>query len=128
MTSPSQDNMKIEEVICPSCNKPGVWTENKEIYGKNYGKSYMIYLCRDCRYSVGCHNNTTKPLGTMISREHAQYRRQVHAKIDPLWKSGKVQRKHIYSRISKALGYTYHTGEADIETCKKVLALDIEKL
>jgi len=48
----------------------------------------------------------------------------VHKKIDPLWWSGKIQRKHLYSRLSKIIGYTYHTGEADIETCKKVLEID----
>lgn len=119
---------KGEELICPNCGNPAVFTENKEIYGRNYGKWPKIYLCRDCKYSVGCHHNTSKPLGTMISREHAKYRRAVHAKIDPLWQSGKIPRRYVYARISKALGYTYHTGESDVETCKKVLALDIENL
>lgn len=113
------------EVICPNCNKPAPWVENKEKYGRNYGKSYMCYYCKDCQYYVGCHNNTRQPLGTMISDEHCKYRKAVHNKIDPLWQSGKIKRGLLYARISKLLGYTYHTGEADIETCKKVLAMDL---
>ena len=117
-----------DEVVCPSCQKPAPWVENKEKYGRNYGKSYMCYYCKPCGYYVGCHNNTRKPLGTMISNEHCKYRKAVHEKIDPLWKSGKIKRGYLYARISKALGYTYHTGEADIETCKKVLELNLNEI
>jgi len=113
-----------EGVICPNCNKPAPWVENKAKYGRNYGTSYMCYFCKECRYYVGCHNNTRKPLGTMISDEHCKYRKAVHNKIDPLWQTGKIARKHLYSRLSKILGYTYHTGESDMETCKKVLEID----
>ncbi len=115
-------------VVCPNCNKPAPWVENKEIYGRNYGKSYMCYYCKDCDFSVGCHNNTRQPLGTMIGAEHRRLRRAVHAKIDPLWQSGKIKRGHLYARLTRALGFQYHTGSADIETCKKILALDIENL
>ena len=115
-------------MICPNCHNPAPWVENKEKYGRNYGRSYMCYFCKPCRYYVGCHNNTRKPLGTMISDEHCKLRKAVHNKIDPLWKSGQMSRKHIYARLSQALGYTYHTGEADADTCRKVLALDINNL
>lgn len=118
----------MKEVICPNCNNPAPWVENKEKYGKNYGKSYMCYYCKPCGFYVGCHNNTKKPLGTMISSEHCKYRKAIHNKIDPLWKNGVIERKYLYSRISKILGYTYHTGEADIETCKKVMAINDELL
>ena len=113
-------------MICPSCKKEAVWVDNAEVYGRRYGKSYMCYYCKECEYMVGCHNNTKKALGTMVGKELRQLRRQVHAKIDPLWQSGKFKRGQVYARISKALGYTYQTGEADEETCRKVLALKME--
>ena len=50
-------------MICPYCNKEAKWCENKVIYGKNYGKSYMCYYCKDCDAYVGCHNNTKFPNG-----------------------------------------------------------------
>ncbi len=121
--------MESENVVaCPSCGKEAEWIPNEQVYGRRYGKSYMCWYCRTCDYYVGCHNNTKKPLGTMVGKELRQLRRAVHAKIDPLWQSGKVRRGDVYARISKALGYTYHTGEADTETCEKVLALNVETL
>lgn len=113
------------KVICPQCGNPAPWVENKEMYGKNYGKSYMCYYCKDCDTYVGCHQNTRQPLGTMATRELREWRKKVHAKIDPLWKSGKYSRKAVYSIITRKLGYQYHTGESDIETCKKVLSMEI---
>jgi hypothetical protein len=115
-------------MICPYCQKEAIWCENKEIYGKNYGKSYMCYYCKPCNAYVGCHNNTQQPLGTITNKEGREWRKKVHAKIDPLWKTGKIKRGHLYARISKAIGRTYHTGESTIEDCKKILELDILSL
>jgi hypothetical protein len=113
----------MEKIICPYCNNEAPWVENKEMYGRNYGKSYMCYYCKPCEAYVGCHNNTRRPLGTMANRELRQWRRQVHDAIDPLWKSKSISRGYMYHLISEALGYQYHTGESDIETCKKILSL-----
>ena len=118
----------MKEVICPNCNKPAPWVENKEKYGRNYGKSYMCYYCKECEYYVGCHNNTRSPLGTMISKEHCKYRKYVHNYIDPLWKTGQVQRGRLYRNISKILGKSYHTGESDVKTCKQVLEIPLQDL
>lgn len=112
---------------CPYCNKIALWCENKEKYGRNYGKSYMCYWCKPCDAYVGCHNNTKKPLGTMANKELRQWRMKVHEHIDPVWKSGTVTRNQVYSDISYILGMTFHTGESDIETCKKVLAIEFKK-
>lgn len=113
--------------ICPVCNQPAPWVENKEMYGRNYGKSYMCYYCKGCDTYVGCHNNTRKPLGTMATCELREYRKKVHAKIDPLWNGDKHLRRNLYAYLSKVLGYQYHTGESDIETCKKILTMGIHK-
>ena len=48
---------------------------------------------------VGCHNNTRKPLGTMADKELREARMAVHAKIDPLWRSGRHRRSDVYRRI-----------------------------
>lgn len=110
-------------VVCPECEKEAPWVENKEKYGRNYGDSYMCYYCKECKTYVGCHNNTRQPLGTMATVELQEWRKKVHAYIDPMWRSGKVSRSKLYYRISKILGCSYHTGEADIDMCKKVLAI-----
>jgi len=108
-------------MICPFCNKEAIWTENKAIYGRNYGKSYMCYYCKECDAYVGCHENTTKPLGTMANAELREWRKKAHAHIDPLWKTGKMIRSQVYLKLKEALGKDIHIGESDIETCKNIL-------
>lgn len=108
---------------CPYCNNKAEWVENKAIYGRNYGKSYMMYLCKPCDAYVGCHNNTKKALGVMANKELREWRKKVHAYIDPIWKEGKRHRGSVYAQITKELGFRFHTGESDSEICKKVLAI-----
>lgn len=115
-----------EQVLCPVDGKPAPWVENKEKYGRNFGKSYMCYYCKEHDTYVGCHNNTREPLGTMAGKELREARMAVHAKIDPLWRSGGHRRSDVYRHISNKFGYQYHTGESDIETCNKILEMDIE--
>lgn len=73
-----------------SSKQEAVWTENKAIYGRNHGRSFMCYLCRPCNAYVGCHNNTRKPLGTMADAETREWRKKAHAVIDLIWKSKKM--------------------------------------
>lgn len=108
-------------LICPYCKKEAVWCENKEIYGKNYGNSYMCWLCKPCNAYVGCHNNGKKALGTLANAETREWRKKVHARIDPLWKTGKMSRGEVYKNLNRLFSKGFHTGEADIEMCKKVL-------
>ncbi len=113
-------------MICPYCNKEAVWCENKEIYGRNYGKSYMVYLCKECDAYVGCHQNTQKPLGTMANAELREWRQKAHAVFDPLWKGknhSKQERTKAYKRLNREFGREIHIGESDIETCKKIIEL-----
>ncbi|MEC5150900.1 zinc-finger-containing protein [Cryobacterium sp. GrIS_2_6] len=110
-------------VICPNDGKPAPWVENKEKYGRNYGKSYMCYYCKEHDTYVGCHNNTRQPLGSMADEPLRKARMAVHAKIDPLWRVQGHSRKDVYRFISKELGYQYHTGESDINTCNIILKM-----
>ena len=113
--------MKTVEVICPYCNEPAEWVENKEVYGKNYGKSYMIYFCRPCNAYVGCHQNTRQPLGSLANRELREWRKKAHAAFDPLWKTGKMTRKKAYRWLYDKTGKWIHMGDSTIEDCKKVI-------
>ena len=108
---------------CPYCKKEAAWVENKEIYGRNYGKSYMTYLCKDCDAYVGCHNNTRVPFGAMANKELREWRKKTHAVVDPLWKSGRMTRKEVYKRLQEVFGEVIHIGDTDIQTCKDILEL-----
>lgn len=130
-------------MICPYCNQEAIWTENKAIYGKNYGSSYMCYLCKPCNAYVGCHKNTRKPLGTMANAETREWRKKAHAAFDPTWKydtnvysgtstqkcqgkSQNIRRSKAYDNLSKHFGREIHIGESDIETCKKIIEVCVK--
>jgi hypothetical protein len=109
---------------CPYCHKPAIWTENKMIYGRNMGDSYMIYYCKECDARVGCHQNTKHPLGTMANKELRVWRQKAHKAFDVLWKSGLVSRTEAYKLLAHEFsGKEIHMGEADIETCQKIIRL-----
>lgn len=109
---------------CNHCGKEAEWVENKEVYnGKNYGKSYMIWLCRPCDAYIGCHNNTKTPKGDVLAKEDLRKaRRLAHSIIDPLWQSGKYKRKTVYIRLEEAFGEPVHVGETKTpEECFEII-------
>lgn len=113
-------------MICPYCLNQAEWVENKEIYGRNYGHSFMAWLCRSCDAYVGCHNNTRKPLGTIANKKTREWRKKAHEAFDPLWRNKrgskrKATRQSLYDKVSHTLGYEVHIGGSDIETCKKII-------
>lgn len=110
---------------CPYCEKPAVWCENKAIYGKNYGKSYMCWFCKPCDAYVGCHKNSMVPLGTMANKELRTWRIKAHAIFDPKWKGkSNKARTQAYKMLAQKLGVKeIHIGESDIETCKKIIQI-----
>ena len=112
---------------CPYCHRPAKWVENKEIYGKNYGRSFMIWLCQPCNAYVGTHQNTKKPLGTMADRLTREWRKKAHEVFDPLWKEGHHSRDGAYILLSRKMGKETHIGESDVETCKKIIQVLGEK-
>jgi hypothetical protein len=114
---------------CPYCKQEAKWVENKEIYGRNYGKSYMMYYCKPCDAYIGCDKLTGKAFGTMANKELRGWRRKVHAYIDPLWKDGLIERNDLYKRIAYLMNrYTFHVGSSTIEDCKKVLNMNKKAL
>lgn len=108
---------------CNYCGKEAKWVENKNIYGKNFGKSYMIWWCRDCRAYVGCHNNTKKPKGKFLAKRGLRGARvRAHKVIDELWKSRKYRRRDVYEGLGKAFGYKVHIGNTKtMKECKDII-------
>jgi hypothetical protein len=109
------------KMICPKCNKEAPWVENKARYGRNFGKSYMCYYCKDCDTYVGCHNNSQRPLGTMADKETMKWRKNAHEVVDELWKENGYKRGAVYARLQDAFGEVIHIGESNIERCKEII-------
>lgn len=112
----SANNSRVE-IYCCGCSKsvyPRL-TSALEIYPHRPDlKGKPMWRCDDCGNYVGCHHKTdtpTRPLGNIPTPEIRKARMSLHALIDPIWKSGKVKRGTVYNKISKAIGYPYHTAE-----------------
>ena len=114
-------------LFCCECKKlvNARLTNGKEIYPHRpdlYDKPF--YICPICGNYTGCHKGTTNALGSIPNRELRTYRQNIHALLDPLWKSKRYKRKYLYGLISKNLGYTYHTGNiGSKEEYQKVLQI-----
>lgn len=109
---------------CPYCKELAIFCDNRVIYGRSRGKSYMIWLCSDCDAYVGTHeNDPDRPLGTMANRELRTWRREVHKIIDWFWKNGEMKRHHVYFRLSRYFGQSVHVGRSDLEMCKKIIKI-----
>ena len=115
------NSIKEKKIICPYCGKEAEWCENKVIYGKNYGKSYMCWYCENCNAYVGCHQNTRKPLGTMANQELRDLRQECHKLFDQLWKDGGMTRKEAYQFLFIHTGVK-HIAWTNKKDCQKVIS------
>ena len=108
-------------MICPNCKKEALWCENKEIYGRNYGNSYMMWLCKPCDMYVGCHQNTKRSLGIMADKETRELKKEVKRMY--LSKYEKYGKKWMYRKLSEDLNITAqeaHFGMFDKERLLKL--------
>ena len=110
---------------CRYCGFPVVFTNNAEIYGKQYGGG-KIYLCRNCGAYVGTHRGGKEPLGTLADAELRKMRKEAHDCFDVLWKKTKLSRTQAYSWLSNQMGLPIektHIGMFEIEQCQKVIEI-----
>lgn len=100
-------------------------TDGKEIYPHRSDLGGLpFWKCDGCGNYVGCHHKTknrTKPLGVIPTPEIRDARGKIHDILDPLWKSGKIERGRLYHEIACALGVQkFHTAELKtIEACRE---------
>jgi len=90
-------------------------TSGAEIYPSRMDLAKLpFWKCDACGNYVGCHHKTanpTQPLGSIPTQGIREARKQVHALLDPIWKSGQLNRAEIYTYLSDQLGYQFHTAE-----------------
>ena len=111
-----------------------VYPHRPDLYEKKF------YQCPNCKNSVGTHQQWGKSfvkgrdyniraLGCIPNAKLKFARGKIHEILDPLWKGKRPgTRKRLYKRISRELGYEYHTGNTKtIEECRKVYRI-IQKI
>lgn len=116
--------MKIYCCICQAETECDL-TSGKEIYPHRPDLASLPFWRCVCGGYVGCHHKTkqrTKPLGVIASKPIKDLRMQIHAEVDPMWKSGMLPRKRVYAELSAAIGREYHTADLRSEAeCRLVL-------
>jgi hypothetical protein len=110
--------------ICPYCNSDTEFVDSSEIYnGTSFG---MIYLCRLCRAWVGVHKGTNNSLGRLANHELREYKKELHAHFDIIWKSKLMGRTKAYKWLSKKLKIPFeytHVGMFSVGTCQKAIEI-----
>lgn len=91
-------------------------TDGGEIYPHRKDlKALPFWKCDTCGNFVGCHHKTknrTKPLGCIPTPDIKNARKHIHKILDPLWKSGRMERGQVYAAVAEAIGIEeYHTAE-----------------
>ena len=110
---------------CHYCDSTVNLVSGKEVYPHRsdlYNKSF--YKCGGCKAYVGCHPDSTKPLGIVADKDLRILKSQTHDVFDYLWKSRKMSRKEAYARLAKDLKIEVelcHVGLFDTEMCKKAI-------
>lgn len=96
-------------------------TDGREIYPHRPDLAKLpFWKCDACGNYVGCHYKTkqrTRPLGNIPTKELREARQHIHKILDPIWMNGGAGRNEIYDKISKAVGWKYHT--ANIRTVEE---------
>lgn len=103
-------------------------TSGKEIYPHRQDLHQLpFWKCDACGNFVGCHHKTkkrTRPLGSIPTPKIREWRKKIHATLDPMWKIGGFERGKIYAELSDFLGRDYHTGEVNTqEEAEKVICI-----
>jgi len=108
--------MNTRQIFCTGCNDKvnARLTDGKEIYPHRRDLHCLpFWKCDTCKNYVGCHHKTnrrTKPLGVIPTPEIKRARQEIHKLIDPIWKSGRMDRNVLYKAISDQIGWNYHTA------------------
>lgn len=116
---------------CPYCGRPATAATAEEVYGPERSRGFRdarFWRCIPCEAYVGCHPGTDVALGTPAKEPLRKLRSQVHARLDPLWRTqarrGKA-RGEAYAFLARALGISAgecHVGLFDEARCLLALS------
>lgn len=115
-------------MICPYCDAKVQLVGGLAIYPHRPDLAHkLFYRCWPCDAHVGCHPDTTKPLGRLANAELREAKKAAHAAFDPLWTAGakKGKRSAAYAWLADALGIDgkeCHIGMFDVADCRRVVA------
>lgn len=129
-------------VTCPYCDRAAVLVTGNVIYLRRpdlFPKKF--WNCEPCGAYVGCHpkadahgrggcGDGTVPLGRLANAALRRAKQQAHAAFDPIWMSGRLNRRAAYAWLASLMGISKrncHIGMFDVDACRAVVALVRER-
>lgn len=110
--------------ICPYCNKLSELVKGDVVYSHRpdlYNKSF--YICHSCDAYVGCHPNSTRPLGRLANKRLRALKSVAHVSFDPFWKEHLMHRREAYAKLAQEMNIpieSCHIGMFNEEQCEEV--------
>jgi len=117
----------MSKVTCPYCNEPAKLITGDKLYPHRrdlYHK--FFYQCAPCKAYVGCHPDSTKPLGRLATAELRKAKQEAHVAFDSIWRHGDLPRWEAYKWLAKELNIpadTCHIGQFDTSQCRRVIEI-----
>ena len=115
---------------CPYCGGEMNLEKASFIYHNKKSENWgYVWVCEHypaCDSYVGCHPNTTIPLGRPANARLRTLKKEAHKQFDPIWKSGLVSRREAYDWLAKMMNLPLeecHIGMFDIKQCQEVIHL-----
>ncbi len=113
---------------CPHCGGAVRFARNDVVYGRTFGEWPWLYSCENklCRAYVGTHPHTSIPLGTLATAEIRAARKRAKELFNPLWQSGKMERREAYRWLADKLNIpeaSCHIGWFDKARCDQVVGI-----
>lgn len=121
--------MIAHHVFCDYCRRHAKLVSGAVIYPHRPDLSHrMFWYCEPCGAYVGTHAGSPHhaPLGRLANAELRVLKQLVHARFDPLWKTGRMTRLRAYGWLAKRLGIPSaecHVGMFDPDRCRAALAV-----
>ena len=117
---------------CNICGGDVIFTDNKIIYGKNFGSGKM-YLCTKCNAYVGTHEpRPTEALGLLANKEMRDMKMKCHELFDDKWKHERTSkarhraRQQAYKDLAEALNISLddcHFGYFDMDMLSRAYGI-----
>ena len=116
-----------EAVECPYCGREAANVGGRLLYPYRHDLyEKRFWHCKKCQAWVGCHAGGVKPLGRLANAALRVAKQRAHAALDPLWKSGRMDRREAYGKLAsrmKLSGAECHIGMFDIADCERVVSI-----
>lgn len=118
-------NSNMKNPQCPYCGYESELVKGDKIYPHRPDLHHKnFYLCGADNAYVGCHGDTTVPLGRLADPHLRKMKSFAHREFDPLWKSGKMSRHAAYKLLAERMkidGSLCHIGMFSPAQCGQVV-------